>query len=199
MSSPPARSVYAGIVRTRSGGPSRHAPLGSGRGGVGARRRALDHPAADPSLQERDLLVGQPAHADEFSDARLRLPRRHVAALGGGHHLRRVLLDVRVCQQAERRRALRPMTGGAVRQQDGPDVSRERHLRRSCGSGLKRAAHFWRCCRRAGPPPGCRHPQGHQKACRAAISRLQPDRNMLPRIGERLTHPVHNADARMID
>ena len=125
----------------------------------GAGRRAFDHAVDHPSLQERDLRVGQPAHADEFSNARLRFPRRHVATPGGGHHLRGMLPHVRVRQQAERRRALRPMTGSTVRQHDRLDVLRERHRRGHCGSGLRRTVQCRRCARPRGfaqdqPPPG---------------------------------------------
>jgi hypothetical protein len=96
-------------------------------------RVAFIQSPVDPSLDGRDVTCGKPLLADEFTVARLGLPRRHHSGLGHRGDLRRTPPDVFVGQNAERPGTVGLVTCRTIAKQDGSDVAREGHLRaRGC-------------------------------------------------------------------
>src|SRR5581483_6046168 len=75
-----------------------------------------------PLLNEPDLLIAQPALADEFGVTRFRQPGRHIAAARDSGNLLRAFSDIRKADQAERPRTARMMAGSAIFKDDRSDV-----------------------------------------------------------------------------
>ena len=86
------------------------------------RRVAFNSAVGDPFLNRPDLPRAQQTCADEIAVARLRQPRRHVAARGDFGDLLHVLLRVPVIQQIKWRRLSRAMAGRAILKNDRRDV-----------------------------------------------------------------------------
>ena len=112
------------MVTIRSGGPSSH-PVGhSGTPGRSAGSPS-GAPWAYPLLKHLDLLIAEPAFADELTIAGLGLPGRHVPALRDRDHQPAPGFDVVVAEQIERTRPARTMTRRTIAEDNGRDVPGE--------------------------------------------------------------------------
>src|SRR5579884_905212 len=83
---------------------------------------ALGHAVFYPALEQGNLPVAQAALVAKVAVARLRLPRRHVAALDHIENGSAALLDVAIAHQFEGSRLPRTMTAGAVVEDDRGNV-----------------------------------------------------------------------------
>ena len=86
------------------------------------RRAAFALPPFDPALDRLDLVVAQPALADDRKLAAIGEPRRHVTASRFRGHGVGVLHGVGVSQERKRRDFARPMARRAVGEHDRRDV-----------------------------------------------------------------------------
>ena len=97
-------------------------PVRESRSGRKIGRRAFKGSIGNPLLDGLNLLIVEPALADELAEARLRQPGRHVVTESNCRDLPCMLAHIRIAEKTERSRAAGMMADGAIVEDDGRDI-----------------------------------------------------------------------------